>query len=119
LALPKSQFWNLKFTIPKLACNLKLIHYAPGCDSDRPQNFDDDWNVDDAGIARACWVAKADAVCWPRFATAPEKVMGSVNNTILGSIRFISCRQRTSGSYAIGAAVRSRRTSRAEQILEP
>ena len=55
----------------------------------------DDWNFDDAGIARACWVAKADTVCRPRFATAPEKVMGSVNGTILGRACFVSFAQGT------------------------
>jgi hypothetical protein len=41
------------------------------------------------------WVAKADAVCRPRFATAPEKVMGSVNGTILGRACFMSFAQGT------------------------
>jgi hypothetical protein len=88
LAFPKAQFWNLKFTKPKATCNLDAVRCAPpGCGGDRLQVCEQNQQMRASRSARS--VAKADGLCQPRFATVPERMMGSVDNSLLGSKGFI------------------------------
>jgi hypothetical protein len=83
LALPKAQFWNLKFTKPKPPCNLGATHGAPN----PVRQWSHAFNLLHAilGVTKRVLVAKADALCRPRIAIVPDQAMGSVDASFLGS----------------------------------
>jgi hypothetical protein len=106
LAFPKAQFWNLKFTKSKPACNLKPIHCAlmgatgwPAISKLQASKFGR--RQAHVGLRRQMRSAGRGV------ATVPEQMMGSVDSTFLGSNCFVdvglNCARN--GRALIGVAI--------------